>query len=409
MILLTGGAVFTCGVLLRAEWLSEVIFKSPANAHLLRLAAFGFFAAVGRNVTNYFLWASARFDRISIIQSVSAVSRAVLASTLVITMGLPGLVIGLAATDVIAFLMSLWFLRDLLVGPRVTLHPFGPLIRESLPFYLEAFLIYFRSQGDNWIVATMLGPAAMSVFFVAKRLPQMLLMFLESLDKIITSEVSRRQTDDAEVERYIRRTFILNGYVVLPGVMLIASTVPAFIVLVAGRAYTAAILPCLILCAAQLVQVMNLPLARGIFVTSPPLTRVRLTVVESIALVAGLVVFAPPLAENGVALSRVVAGAAAMTAAFLVVKRTLGIGLPWHKVGLSLVAAAPMAALVLGLQTWRPEIYFVPLYALAGVLVFLLIVSATNSEAFYGTLNSILPFRVADPLRFLKRRPGAAE
>lgn len=403
-ILISGGAVFGVAVFLLADTVSIWIFKSPDFAHLLRIASFGFFLTAARNVAHYYLWAGARFEKISIVQVVTAMGRVALAGGLVLAFGLPGLVWGLVLTDLITFLMSFWYLRDLVFGARVRWHPAGKLVKESLPFYLEGFLIYFRSQGDNWIVAAMLGPSVMAVFYVAKRLPQMLLMFLESLDKVVTSEIARRQADTEEIRLYIRRTFLLNGHLVIPGVLLLIGLVPAFIVVVAGKAYTDAVVPCILLCLAQLITTLNIPLARGIFITRPPLTRVALTVIESVALIISLFIFAPLLGATGVALSRLPAGGAALLAAYFVLRKTLGLGLPWRQIGLALSASLPMAALILGLQTRQDSLFAVPAFAGLGVLLFLGIVTMTNSEAFYQTLNSILPFRMDDPLRWVWRR-----
>lgn len=403
-ILLFGGAVFGLGVFLFAARVSTWIFKSVDYAHLLRIASLGFFFTAARNVAHYFLWAGARFEKLSLVQIVTALGRVVLAGGLVLAWGLPGLVWGLVLTDVITFAMSSWYLRDLILGVRVRWHPPGKLIRESLPFYLEGFLIYFRSQGDNWIVAAMLGPSVMSVFFIAKRLPQMFLMFLESLDKVVTSEIAKRQADTEEIRQYVRRTFLLNGHLVIPGVLLAIGLVPAFIIVVAGPAYTDAVVPCILLCLAQLILTLNIPLARGIFITRPPLTRVAMTVIETVALIISLVILAPPLGANGVALSRIPAGGAALLAAYFVLRRTLGLGLPWRQIGFSLLAALPMAALMLGLQVRNDSLFAVPAFAVLGVLLFLGIVSLTNSEVFYQTLNSILPFRLVDPLRWVWRK-----
>ena len=56
---------------------------------------------------------------------------------------------------------------------------------------------------------------------------------------------------------------------------------------------------------------------------------------------------------------------------------------------------------MLGLQNWNSNIFATPAYAVAGVLVFLILVNIFNSKAYYEVLNTVLPFRLTDPIGWL--------
>jgi len=260
LLLVSGSLAFACGVFFLADWLSPILFREQDFAHLIRIFSLGFFFLSLKNVSNLVLWSKSRFDRISVIQITTAVGRTVFVGGLMLLWDVRGMTIGLVCNEILGAGLSLYFIRDILRGHRVPLFPMKGLLKQSFPFYFEGFLIYFRSQGDNWIVATMLGPSTMAIYFIAKRLPGMMMMFIESLDKVVTSEISKRKNNTPEMKSYIRRLFLLNSHVTLPGTIFVMGLVPLFILIVAGKAYMASVVPCLILCSVLPLQALQIPL-----------------------------------------------------------------------------------------------------------------------------------------------------
>jgi O-antigen/teichoic acid export membrane protein len=398
LLLLTGSTLFAAGVFILSGWLTPILFEEQEFTHLVKIISVGFFFVSLRNIANLVLWSSSRFDKISIIQITTAVGKAVLVGGFLIVWGIEGMALGLVANEVVVAAVSLYFIRDIIRGPRVPWHSPGDLLHRSLPFYFEGFLIYFRSQGDNWIVATLLGPSTMAIYFVAKRLPAMMTMFIESLDKVVTAEISQRKNQPEAIGLYIRDLFLINSHITLPGTVFVMALVPLFILVVAGNAYLASVIPCIILCAVLPLQAFLIPLSRGIFVIHQPMVRVVMTVIESIALILSLVLLVPLLAENGIALSRVVAAISALVMALLVLRKTIGLGLPWGQAAQTAGFALVLAGIVVGLQKWHSNLWLTPAYALVGVLVFLVLVHVFNSKVYYMTINTVLPIHLADPI-----------
>ena len=398
LMLVAGSAVFACCVFFLSDWLSTILFKEHDFAHIIKIASLGFFFVSLKNVSHLVLWSLSRFDKISITHITTAVGRAVFVGGFLLLWGIEGMALGLVVNEILCAAVSIYFIRDILQGPRVPLYSAGDLLKRSLPFYFEGFLNYFRSQGDNWIVATMLGPSTMAIYFVAKRLPGIIQMFIQSLDKVVTSELSKRRNQPEELESYIQRLFLINSHIALPGTIFVMGLAPLFVLVVAGKAYMASVIPCLILCSVLPMQALLIPLGRGIFVIHPPMVRVIMTMIESTVLILSLFLLAPLLAENGIALSRVFAAATALILAQLVLRRTIGLGLPWGQAARSAAFSLVMAGTILGLQMWNSNLLATPAYALAGILVFLVLVHIFNSKAYYGVINTVLPFHLNDPL-----------
>lgn len=399
LLFICGAMVYACGIFFLSGWLSPILFKRLDFAYLIKIASLGFFFVSLKNISHLVLWSKSRFDKISLVQIITAVGRMVFVGGFMLLWGVKGMTLGLVLNELLGAVVSLYFIRDILLGPRVPFYPAGNLLKQSLPFYFEGFLIYFRNQGDNWIVATTLGPATMAIYFVAKRLPMMMRMFIESLDKVVTSEISKRKNNPEEMEDYIQRLFLINSHISLPGTIFVMGVAPLFILIVAGQAYMASIIPCIILCTIMPLQILQIPLGRGIFVIHPPMVRVSMTVIETVVLLLALSLLGPLMGVNGIALSRVVAAASALVMALLVLKRTIGLGLPWGQAALSTTFSVAMAGTMWGLQVWNNSLPATPVYTLAGILVFLVLVHIFNSKAYYEVLNTVLPFHLNDPIR----------
>lgn len=403
-LLFFGATLYMTLCLVFAPQLSQMLFKTDETVYLMRIVAVGAFFTSARDITNYLLWTGSRFDKISLVQTSAALLRAALGASFVLLWGIDGLAFALVVADLFGFLLSLVFLGDFFQKRGVAWFPPLRLLRMSLPFYLESFLIYFRTKGDSWIIATSLGPSALAVYFVAKRLPQLLTMIRGSIDNVLTTQISKKANRPDEISEYVPRLYELMSHTVMPLILLLAGITPATVLLVAGAEYAEAIVPAIILCWAQLAQMFAAPAGRAIFVTRHPLVRVLATTGESLALVVGLVVLAPWLQETGVALSLLFAGIAAVAIGMYLLSRTMSFDFPTDQFVRSLVASSLMMVTLLGLQYRGITYVAMPLVGLAGLLVFAIVVSVTNSERFYGTLNTVSPVRLIDPVRWVLRR-----
>lgn len=405
-ILVAGTGLFSVGALLLASPLSVWLFESDTRVGLMRIVAIGSFFVSAREITNYLLWTASRFHRISAIQMTGAISRAVLGGSFVLLWGIKGLAIALVSVDAICLVLSLVFLRDLLKPGPVQWYPAGKLMRDSLPFYFEGFMIYFRGRGDSWIIAGALGPEAIATYFVAKRFPQMLTMMRASIDNVLTTQISKKKNRPDEISAYIPRLYELISHTMMPAIAAVAGMTPVMILIVAGAEYRGAIVPGILLCLVQLVHMYVAPVSRALFVTRRPLVRVVATAGESVVMLGLLLVLAPAFKETGVAASLLLAALVGYCISFGLLRRKLQFAFPTGQFLRSLIASVVMMAILLVGQMLDERIWVAPGIALAGVILFAIIVSLTNSIRYYQTLNSISPVQLVDPVRWLFRRPG---
>ncbi len=406
LILMLGAAAFSVLNLVLAPWMSRWLFESDETVGLMRIIAIGAFFVAARDVGYYLLWTDSRFHRISAVQTTGALSRALLGGSFVILWGVTGLAIALVTVDAICTLLSLWFLRDIVFIRQRRWYPAWKLLKMSAPFYLESFLVYFRNKGDNWIIAGALGPSAIATYFIAKRLPQLLTMLRGSVDNVLTAQVAKKASQPDEITRYIPRLYELISHTMMPAIAIAAGIAPTFVTLVAGPEYTSAVIPCILLCLAQLAQLYVAPVGRALFVTREPIVRVISTTGESVLLLTLLIFLAPRWYENGVALSLFLTGIGAYFLAAWLLRRKLAFEFPTRRFFSSLVASALLMGCLLAAQYAGWGLLMIAAAGAVGLLLFLLFVSMTNSVNFYGTLNSVSPIALVDPVRWLAGRHG---
>lgn len=404
LIQVIGALVFVVLGMLFADRLSIWLFRTETSLHLVRIVVFGgFFHAVTESTGNA-LWGTGRFDKLSLIQTTAAFTRSGLGAAFVLLWGVTGLAWAQVAVDLVRLSMSIWFLRDIYFQPRTAWYPVRELARTSWPFYLESFLLYFRSKGDSWLIASALGPEALATYFIAKRIPMILTMMRGSVDNVMATEISKKRERPQEMANYLPRLFNLISHTMMPLTMALAGLSPVTILVVAGPEYSGAIIPSIILCLVQLVQLYVAPVGRGLLVFRRPYLRVVSTAGESIAMLGGLVLLAPRYEEVGVTISLLIGGLAAFWVSDRLLRGALEYRFPMKQFLTSAFASAVMMTVFLVCHYTGWPWYYAPVYGLIGVVLFAVLVSVTNSRVYYATLNSVSPFAIPDPVRWITGR-----
>lgn len=403
--IMSGTGLFSVGVFLTAPIIARKLLGSEEGAYLIRYTAVGMTFYTWRNTFMQLLWSASRFKLMASVRTTSAVGRAALGVVGLLIDGIRGLALAQVITDGVTLLMSIYNCRDLLRLPMGPGFSMGQLLRESLPFYFEGYLTYLRNQGDSLVVASFLGPKALGIYFVAKRLPLMLRMVMESLDKVTTSQLSQLRNDQAALTRSIHRILLPQVVIFIPAIFLLMGMFPQLIRLIAGPGFEAAVLPGMILCLLQLGLLITVPLSRGVFVFRPPVTRLKITSIESLFLIGTLALLVPFIQETGVAIARVAASLAALTTSYLILRNHLPVRFPWRPAILSLIISAVMMAMVLWGTLFYPGILPALLATAAGMVFFLVTTWFVQAEVFYSSVLQLSPVSLPPGLvRFLCRK-----
>jgi len=379
--------------------ISILVFHTPSYSNLLRIMSIGFFFQGAFVVSNYLLWSTSRFNKISTLTITQVCIQAILTVSLYLIQGLKGLVVGLVLADLVSAIIAVYFLKDFLFQGLPKFYPLRGLI--SFPFYLESYLMYARSQGDQWIVATFLGPSSMAIYYIAKKIYDMLCTIHSSFDRIMTSSLSKVGDDKNILADKVSHLFPLMSCVIFPGIFLLIGLSPFLIDFIAGHAYKEAVVPAIILTLVILVTFFWGPIGRAIFILNPSVDRVKVTLVESILLISFLFLFTQWLNIIGVALARLLSSVMTGIYAYYVLKQSLQIKIPKREIIFTFISSMCMAIFLISGQLIYFNYLMIFIYLAFGIIIFLVLISNYISEQYYSTLNLILPFEIKDPVKLL--------
>jgi O-antigen/teichoic acid export membrane protein len=402
-ILIPGFCLYSLLVYCFSADIASLIMSDPSYADLLQIMSVGFFAFGIRKLADQMLWCASRFEKIAYVNVVQGITNAILTIGLMLLLGVKGLVLGLVVREVICALLALLFSRDMIITRTPRMYPIRRLIKESFPFCMEGYLVYLRWSGDNWFVSALLGPSSLAIYFIATKLSSLLFMVLASADKIWTVGLASRASDMKYFKEYLTTLLGTITQIIFPFIAFTIGLTPTFIFMVAGNLYSESIIPCIILCLCTLLRFVMGPLERTIFVLRPPKTRFFLTLIESSCLVIALLLLTPIAKGIGVACSRFISSFLVGFVIYRMLRSFFGFGILRHHLMTAFVPSFLVAGFLLECQALYFNLYLLPLYIIGAFFVFLVFTSICNSDEFYSTLDSVLPFRVADPLKTVTR------
>ena len=382
--------------------ISLLIFNKENYSIFINIMSIGFFCSGFRQVANYLFWGTARFKKQSLVITIEIITRVLLSITLIFFYGAIGLVIGFVFSSFISSLLSLYFLRDVIFKPINKIYKISKLLKESMPFYLESYLMYFRSQGDHLIVVSFLGVKLLAVYYIARKIYDSLQTFFDSLDKVVTENLSKQRANKKVFEERIYKLFSLNAYFMIPSIFIIIGLTPFFIDLLGGSTYQEAVVPSIILCLTSLVQFYwGITIGRSIFIFKTSTNRFKLTLVESVFLMLFLLIFTNIIGIVGIALARLLATIFAGVYGFFVIRKIINIKVNIYGTLVSFFSSTLISAVLLIGQSIDANYFYIPLYLAFGILIFLVLIHVRISSEYYSALNSFLPIHIQDPIEKL--------
>ncbi len=400
-IILTGSVFYSITVFLFAENISKFLLKNVAYSDLVRIMAVSCLVLGLKKIVYHLIWVDSRFRLMSILNMIQAAMNASLSVGLFFLLGIKGVVMGLLISDICFVSGAVSSLRKTIFGSKCAFYPATKLLKESWPFYLESYLTYFRSQGDNWIVTSFLGPTSLAIYYIAKKIYSILSMPLESTDKVMTSNFAKYRNNLTAFQGQLIQSLDLILYIVFPLIFLVIGLSPSAIFVLAGSSYMNAVIPSIILCFAILILFVRIPIGRSVFILMSPKYRFKITIVETCCIVVFLFLFAPLFREAGVALSRLISSIIATIYAYVLLLDTVTIKYSVRGIFNLLLPSFSMAACLLFLQLINFRLIMMPVYVFSAACLFVILTSIFNNDMFYGTLNKLFSFEVIDPVRWL--------
>lgn len=405
IIIIPGIILFSILCYSFADFLSIYFFKKSDYASLLKLMSFGFFFAGINRCLSYIYWCLSRFKEdskriviVGFIQIITGIS-------FVMVWGIHGLIVSLIISNVINTSLYIFNLKDLIFASSFTLYSPKKLIFESVPFYLESYLMYFRAEGDQLLVGGLLGAEALAIYYIAKKPYEFLSSFTDSLDKVLTTSLARFKNDMNIFNEKLNSLITINSFILFPVVWLVIGITPTFILLIAGQGYEGAVIPAMIFLLYLVVQVSwRTTLGRSIFLLKPSIKRFQVTLVETMSVLGFMLILGYFYNIVGVVIGRFLATLVSAFWAYYLVKHDVSINIDLKNTVAIISHSIIMGLLLLLAQFFFTSYILLGLSLVCSVLVFLFLINITISHKFYNLLNTISPVKIIDPFSYLMNK-----
>lgn len=404
IIVAPGVFLFSVVCFVFADELSVFIFDREVYTDELRILSFGIFFSGMSQLFSYIYWSLSRFQQESKRMVVVGFIKLVSGIGLVYFLGVYGLIISLVISSFLNFAIYIYNLRKVIFR-KTSLYSVSDLLKDSWPFYLESYLMYFRAEGDQLVVTGFLGAEALAIYYIARRPFELLRSFTQSLDRVLTTSLAELTDDKGQFSRRICNIVSLNAYILIPVVFLTIGLTPTLITLIAGSSYQESVIPAIGLLLTLLVQFnWNSTFGRTIFLLTPSKNRFTMTIIETGFLFVFLLVLGKFFGLEGIVIGRLMATFSAGVVAYLMVKSYLTLKINLTNLLIALGISVVMSLILLGGQYFFTNYLYLGLIGFASLIFFLLGIHLTISNDFYSKINNVSPIKIVDPITFVVKR-----
>ena len=382
-----------------SEELALYLLGEKAYSLHFKIMAVSFAFSGIRQFFDYGYWAYDMFKEQSYLLVIEGLVKIVLNIVGVIFFGALGLVVSLALTSLVSCVISVYYFRSILFASDYQVISPKYLLVKSAPYYLESYLMYFRTQGDQLFVTTFLGPEQLAVYFVAKKLYDILQIFTRPLDKVFTNSLAKLRGKLGEFNERVSEIFTLNVFLFVPFIALCMGLTPLFIKIIAGNEYLEAVPASLLLTMTLLVYFFyTSTFGRTIFLLKPSTSRFKLTLVESVSLAVFSFFLIKGFAVEGIALARLLTVIVTGLYSYFYTRRDVDLTIEGKPLVIVSVISMVMTAVLLLAQDYSSHIMVVGVALLLAIIMFLVVINRSISAKYYSFINSFFPFKVADPV-----------
>jgi O-antigen/teichoic acid export membrane protein len=277
-----------CGLALAARPLSLLFLKTDAYAPAFRIVAVGVFLWNLYEANQIILVALQRFGAYGKNNVICAIAQRVSSLVLFVILagrghGLLGYVAGYAAGTLVGVGFGLGAMKDLLTR-RSGFAPLGPLLRFSAPFYADGYLRYLYMQADQLLIGIFLPPQVLSLYFVAKRFAMYYQQTVaSSIDPALAKVAEIRDRGREAVAKTLRSASRYFALAFIPFAAGTAALSPFFLYLAGGEPYReAAVVLALLSISVALYAAFNL-VTGYVYVLGVPADRLRHNLVTGLS------------------------------------------------------------------------------------------------------------------------------
>jgi O-antigen/teichoic acid export membrane protein len=403
---LVSSTVFSFGLYIFSSHIAVILFHEILYYQLIQLASIDVFLISMITFSSALIYALQRFKTDTIFSIINSILKLVLSIGLLMSgVGLKGIIIGWISADLVYLLMFVYVLMPHLRGSFT--YDIRSLFSYSLPLYGSTILDYLAVNIDRYLLLILSGILAVGIYSPALSAGSVFFMILTSLDNALLPYFSRLYAAHGskslnELSRYASRYIFLVFFPIgFGGVAL----VPNFLILIYGDKYAGSIYPSIIIIVAITLTSIgtlfnNILMSSGhtnIFFKS---TAISLCVQIGISLIS-----IPYIGALGAAFAKALSYVALFVYPVNKLKKMEGIHYDRNAMKKGLAGSLIMALILYTLNSFLPNIYYIPFNLVIAFLSYLLFIRFTHTMNVqdFETLNNVMSGRLRWPIAMLSK------
>ena len=404
IVVMSGVIISTLLMVMFRAPIQDIFFSEIAGQIDFKLFAAGMVAGGWKSILSFVLKSLQMYRRLAIFTSGNDFLFRALGLVGFLIAGINGLLVGFLLGVMISNIYCTIIISQFLFSQR-NWYPMHELLKISWPFYFESYLHYFRFHGDVLFIGALLGAPALSVFFVAKRLYDLLMTVMRSMEHVMAPSISQLlgHSIESAVRGYARMAALVPLAVVPTG-LLSAGLTYGFIDVIGGKEYARdAFLPAALFCGVAVLHGLVAVRTSAVFVMGQPTDRLKIAVSQFSVYFSLLYLLVMNLGVTGAPLAQAASYIVAYVYSGYLLSDRIGnlkiSKLLWIVLGSTLIGLV----LLLGLQIYYYSIFVLPVYALLAIFTVILLVSLLTPDSEFCQLKNMLPSRLKKPFSIYMR------
>ena len=372
----------SAAVFLSAPFLSTTLLGTSDKAALFQILAFDIIATAGLLPTlNSAMLGLQKIRRLSMMSiGYMATRQSLIVAFTLLTRSLQGLVMAWLVSELL-FAFALFFSVHSSLGPPTFSFSLKHLVKFSFPLSLQDAVSYVYAWFDRAILlayttldALGIYNASMTAFGVLNNVPNAIATSL-----FPTYSAIQGKNGAEALQSSIR---VASRYVCLIAMPLshgLAATAKPALTLFVGEAYAEGTTPLIILSIFFALTLVSTALSGLLVVLGETVLSLKLTALNAVIGIGSAQLLLPYLGATGASLTRGIVMATSLLTAIIALRNRIRLSFDMEAFWKSLLASTVMAIGVAASQTYHYSKFYLPIYALIGGAIYLVMLRLTNA------------------------------
>ena len=306
-----------------------------------------------------------------------------------------GLLLGFVVGGMLCNLLYTTRFSSFIFGIR-KLQPIAALLKLSWPFYIERYLHYFRNNGDVLVISALLGATPLALFYVAKRLYQMMVMLSRSIQDVVAPSLSQLlgESIDTATKGYARVALLVPIPLIPLGIFCAALSYAFLDVVIGGQYAHSATVTTALFCLVAILDGLVGIQTRAVFVLGKNTDRLKIVISQLVIYFPLLYLLVMRIGINGAPLAQGISYLLALAYTKHLISRSTSYKAEGYFIWKITIASIVGAVTLAALQFYHYSPLLIPVYLAISAGVFVLTIWLMHSRDDFYRIENAMPRRL---------------